>query len=455
MMTYIVPILCLIALVVVIIFFRSTYLTAPPNKALIISGFRKSAGKPRVVIGGSTIRIPFLERVDEIALDLIQVDIKTSSSVPTSEYININVDAVANVKVGSNPEFVVRAAENFLNKEADHIGYVAQQVIEGNMREIIGQMKLSELIQKRDIFAQKVQSSVQEEMARMWLEVVNLTIQNFIDDNSVITDLGIENISQIRKDAAISKANAERDVAIAQALASDQSNKAKVAAQVNIAEQNKDLAIRRAQFKIEEDQKRATADAAYKIQEEAERRSIEIATTEADIAKREKEIELREKEVQLKVKELEANVKRKAEAERYAAEQAAEAKKYEEAQAAEAKRIAMEEEAKGIEAIGIAEARALELKAEAMAKLNEAGKLQMLLTALPDIVKAASAPLDKVGSITMYGEGNSARLVRDIMTTVNQVSEGVGLDIPGLVSNVMPKQTEAKPADTQKPEEKN
>ncbi|MBR6090479.1 MAG: hypothetical protein IKP86_11130 [Anaerolineaceae bacterium] len=455
MMTYIVPILCLIALVVVIIFFRSTYLTAPPNKALIISGFRKSAGKPRVVIGGSTIRIPFLERVDEIALDLIQVDIKTSSSVPTSEYININVDAVANVKVGSNPEFVVRAAENFLNKEADHIGYVAQQVIEGNMREIIGQMKLSELIQKRDIFAQKVQSSVQEEMARMGLEVVNLTIQNFIDDNSVITDLGIENISQIRKDAAISKANAERDVAIAQALASDQSNKAKVAAQVNIAEQNKDLAIRRAQFKIEEDQKRATADAAYKIQEEAERRSIEIATTEADIAKREKEIELREKEVQLKVKELEANVKRKAEAERYAAEQAAEAKKYEEAQAAEAKRIAMEEEAKGIEAIGIAEARALELKAEAMAKLNEAGKLQMLLTALPDIVKAASAPLDKVGSITMYGEGNSARLVRDIMTTVNQVSEGVGLDIPGLVSNVMPKQTEAKPADTQKPEEKN
>lgn len=426
-------------LVIIIIFFRSTYLTAPPNKALIISGFRKTSGKPRVVIGGSTIRIPFLERVDEIGLDLIQVDIKTSSSVPTSEYININVDAVANVKVSSNPESVVRAAENFLNKDADHIGYVAQQVIEGNMREIIGQMKLSELIQKRDVFAQNVQSSVQEEMARMGLEVVNLTIQNFIDDNSVITDLGIENISQIRKDAAISKANAERDVAIAQALASDQSNKAKVAAQVNIAEQNKDLTIRKAQFKIEEDQKRAAADAAYKIQEEAERRSIEIASVEADIARRNKEIELREKEVHLKERELEANVKKKAEAERYAAEQAAEAKKYQEAQAAEAKRIAMEEEAKGIEAIGIAEARALELKAEAMAKLNEAGKLEMLLSALPDIVKADSAPLDKVGSITMYGDGNSTRLVKDIMTTVNQVSEGVGLDIPAVINQVMPK----------------
>ena len=426
-------------LVIIIIFFRSTYLTAPPNKALIISGFRKTSGKPRVVIGGSTIRIPFLERVDEIGLDLIQVDIKTSSSVPTSEYININVDAVANVKVSSNPESVVRAAENFLNKDADHIGYVAQQVIEGNMREIIGQMKLSELIQKRDVFAQNVQSSVQEEMARMGLEVVNLTIQNFIDDNSVITDLGIENISQIRKDAAISKANAERDVAIAQALASDQSNKAKVAAQANIAEQNKDLAIRKAQFKIEEDQKRAAADAAYKIQEESERRSIEIASVEADIARRNKEIELREKEVHLKERELEANVKKKAEAERYAAEQAAEAKKYQEAQAAEAKRIAMEEEAKGIEAIGIAEARALELKAEAMAKLNEAGKLEMLLSALPGIVKAASDPLNKVGSITMYGDGNSARLVKDVMTTVNQVSEGVGLDIPALVNQVMPK----------------
>ena len=383
-----IPIICVIAILLIVVFFKTTYLTAPPNKALIISGFRKTSGKPRVVIGGSTIRIPFLERVDEIALDLIQVDIKTSSSVPTSEYININVDAVANVKVASNPEYVVLAAENFLNKDAEHIGYVAQQVIEGNMREIIGQMRLSELIQKRDIFAQKVQSSVAEEMARMGLEVVNLTIQNFIDDNNVITDLGIENISQIRKDAAISKANADRDVAIAQALASDQSNKAKVAAQVNIAEQNKDLAIRQAQFKIEEDQKKAAADAAYKIQEEAERRSIEIASAEADIARREKEIELREKEVQLKERELEANVRKKAEAERYATEQAAEAKKYEEAQAAEAKRIAMEEEAKGIEAIGIAEAKALELKAEAMAKLNEAGKLEMLLSALPDIVKA-------------------------------------------------------------------
>ncbi len=435
-----IPALCVFLILFAIIFFKSTYLTAPPNKALIISGFRKSAGKPRVVIGGSTIRIPFLERVDEIALDLIQVDIKTSSSVPTSEYININVDAVANVKVASDPEFVVRAAENFLNKDADHIGYVAQQVIEGNMREIIGQMKLSELIQKRDIFAQKVQSSVSEEMGRMGLEVVNLTIQNFIDDNSVISDLGIENISQIRKDAAISKANAERDVAIAQALASDQSNRAKVAAQASIAEQNKDLAIRQAQFKIEEDQNKAAADAAYKIREEAERRTIEIATAEADIARREKEIELREKEVQLKERELDANVRKKAEAERYAAEQAAEAKKYEEAQAAEAKRYAMEEEAKGIEAIGIAEARALELKAEAMAKLNEAGKLEMLLSALPDIVKAASDPLNRVGSITMYGDGNSTKLVKDVMTTVSQISEGVGLDIPGLVSKAMPKE---------------
>ncbi len=439
---YFIPAICAAAILVIVIFFKSTYLTAPPNKALIISGFRKSAGKPRVVIGGSTIRIPFLERVDEIALDLIQVDIKTSSSVPTSEYININVDAVANVKVASSPEYVVRAAENFLNKEADHIGYVAQQVIEGNMREIIGQMKLSELIQKRDIFAQKVQSSVQEEMARMGLEVVNLTIQNFIDDNSVISDLGIENISQIRKDAAISKANAERDVAIAQALASDQSNKAKVAAQVSIAEQNKDLSIRQAQFKIEEDQKKAAADAAYRIQEEAERRSIEIASAEADIAKREKEIELREREVQLKERELDANIRKKAEAERYAAEQAAEAKKYQEAQEAEAKRYAMEEEAKGIEAIGIAEARALELKAEAMAKLNEAGKLEMLLSAMPAIVKAASDPLNKVGSITMYGDGNSTKLVKDVMTTVNQISEGVGLDIPGLVNRIMPSEGE-------------
>ena len=143
-------------------------------------------------------------------------------------------------------------------------------------------------------------------------------------------------------------------------------------------------------------------------------------------------------------RELDANVRKKAEAERYAAEQAAEAKKYQEAQEAEARRYAMEEEAKGIEAKGIAEARALELKAEAMAKLNEAGKLDMLLSVLPDIVRAASEPLNNVGSITMYGDGNSTKLVKDVMTTVSQISEGVGLDIPNLVSQVMPKQEKAE-----------
>ncbi|MFV0392992.1 MAG: flotillin family protein [Coprobacillaceae bacterium] len=213
------PTIIIIAVAILIIIIVATgYVKAPPDKAYIISGFRKSA---KFVIGKASVKIPFLERKDELELSLVQVDIKTESAVPTKEFINVRVDGVANVKVSSDTESIKKAAENFLNKDKNYIAAIAQQVLEGNMREIIGQMELTELVHNRDVFAEKVQQSTARELSNMGLSVINLTIQNFIDDNNVIENLGIDNVTKIQKEAAIARTNSERDIKIAQSQAND------------------------------------------------------------------------------------------------------------------------------------------------------------------------------------------------------------------------------------------
>lgn len=452
-------IIILAVIAAVILFLAISYIKAPPDTAYIISGMRRGKGTERgarVVVGHATLRIPFFERVDKVQLNLMQVDIKTDSSVPTAEYINIFIDGVANIKVASDNGSILRAAENFLGRGTQEIAAVAQQVLEGNMREIVGQMKLSDLVQNRDLFAQKVLENAAEDMKRMGLEIVNLTVQNFNDKNGVIEDLGVDNVARIRKDAAIAKANAEKDIAVAQAEAHELSNKAKALADINIAQQNKDVAVRCAEFQKEQDTTKAEADAAYAIQEQQQRRSIETATVDADIARRQKEVELQDQEIALRERSLDAEIKKKADAEKYAVEQRAQAdkfrreqeaiaKKIEQEQQAEAdkivaaaKRFAAEEEAKGIEAKGRAEADAILAKAEAMKAMGEASVLEMYLKVLPEIVKNAAAPLSQTEKIVMYGDGNSTKLMQDVMMGANQVTEGIsqatGIDLKSVLA---------------------
>ncbi len=448
-----------LGVILVSVFLAISYIKAPPDIAYIISGFKKGKDKnsgARIIVGRATIRIPFFERIDKLRLNLMQVDIKTNSAVPTSEYINIFIDGVANIKVASDKDSILRAAENFLGRRQEEIGIVAQQVLEGNMREIVGQMKLSDLVQNRDLFAAKVLENAADDMRRMGLEIINLTIQNFVDKEGIIQDLGIDNIARIRKDAAIAKANAEKDIAVAQATAMEESNKAKALADINIALQNKEVEIKKSEFKIDQDVKKAEADAAYAIQEQEQRKSIETSSVNADIARREREVELKEKEIALTEKSLDAEVKKKAEAEKYAIEQQAQADKYKREQAAmaakieqeqqaeadkikaSAKRFADEEEAKGIEAKGRAEAEAILAKAEAMKAMGEASVLEMYLQVLPEIVKNASIPLAQTDKIIMYGDGNSTKLIKDVMSSANQITEGIaestGIDVKSLLS---------------------
>lgn len=453
-----------IVAVLVLVIVVTGYVKASPDTAYIISGLRK---EPKVLIGKAGIKIPFLEKKDELNLQLIPIDVKTSNAVPTADYININVDATVNIKISDEPSRLNLAAQNFLNKPVEYIANVAREVLEGNMREIVGRMNLEEMVSDRQKFAELVKENAEPDLAKMGLDIVSFNVQNFVDGNGVIENLGVDNIVKIQKNAAISRAVSERDIAQAQAKASQEASDAKIAAETIIAEKNNELAIKKAELKKVADAKQAEADAAYKIQEEQSRKSIEIATADANIMKQEKEIELRRKDVEVTEQELDAKIKKQAEAERFAAQQRADAELYKrqkdaeaqlfekqrEAEAkkaeAEAVKYQMEQEAAGIqakgeaeakaiEAKGMAEAEALNKKAEAMKKYGEAAVMEMYFNMLPKAVEAAAKPLEKVDKITMYGDGNSAKLVSDIVTTATQVSEGMnesmGIDLKSLLA---------------------
>ena len=190
----------ILALLVVLFFVVMLigYKKAPPDTAYIISGLRK-----KIVIGRAAVRLPFFERLDRLSLKLIPVDVKTSSAVPTADYINITVDAVVNVKISTEDDRIKVAAENFLNQDTVYIGSVAREVLEGNMREIVGKMRLEEMVSDRQKFAELVRANADPDLAAMGLDIVSFNVQNFADTNGVIDDLGIDNISQIKKKAAI------------------------------------------------------------------------------------------------------------------------------------------------------------------------------------------------------------------------------------------------------------
>ena len=437
-----------IALVFVVALILIGYVKAPPDTAYMISGFRK----PRILIGKAGVRSPFLERLDKLSLKMFSVDVKTTDYVPNAEYINVKVDATVKIRIGQSEEMMSLASKFFLNEREDMIIRRVQDTLEGNMREIVGQMRLEEMVTDRKAFGERVQENAIPDLQKMGLEMISFNVQSFSDQNNVIEDLGIDNISQIKKGAAVAKAQADRDIAIAQAQAAKEANDAKVQSEVEIAEKQTSLAIRQAELKQQSDVKKAEADAAYSIQEQEQRRSIEVSSANADIARAERTAELKAKEVEVTKQTLDAEIRAKADAERYAAEQEAEAELFRRTKEAEAKMIERQREAEGIRAVGEAEAEAIRLKAlaeaegidkkaEAMKKYGEAAVIEMIMGALPEIAKNVAEPLSKVDKITMYGEGNSAKLLSDIVNGTTQVTEGIsagmGIDIKSLIMGAL------------------
>lgn len=447
-LSVLIPVLVIAGFVAILL---SGYVKAPPDMAYLISGIAK---KPRVLVGKAGVKIPFFERLDKLYLGAIQIDVKTSSAVPTAEFINIRVDSFVNVRVGQSEEMMALAAQNFLNTDRATISQKVRDLLEGNIREIVGTMKLTEMVNDRKSFSEKVQANAVPDLASLGLELVSFNVQNFVDDNDVIDNLGIDNIEQIRKQAAIAKSDAQREVAIAEADNVKQANDAEAKAKVEIAAKNAEVAIRQAELKRDVDTQRAVADAAYDIQKNEQEKSVLVSKTNAQIAQREREVELKQREIELKERELDALVRKQADADKYKAEQEAEAdlitrKKEAEAAAyeieqaakaqmakAEADKYEAEMKAAGIRAVGEAEAEAIEKKALAQMKMGEASIIEMVLQTLPEMTEAAAKPLANVDQIVMYGNDNSSALVSDVMKTTNQVMEGLkanGIDIGAML----------------------
>lgn len=498
----------------------SGYVKASPNKAYIISGIKR---EPKVLIGRAGIKIPFLEKKDELILKQISIDIKTNGYIPTKDFIGVDIDAVAKVRVLTQRDVTVNAKgevvagadsnkrittemanaamKNFLNMNEDQIRDALTDSLQGNMREIIGTQCLKELCNDRKTFGDEVQAKAQKDMNALGIWIESCNIQKIEDENNLITALGQDNMSQIQKDASVAKAQADRDVAIARAQAQKDANDAQVIAETEIAQKQTELAIKKAELKKESDIKKAEADAAYKIQEEEQRKTVEITTANANLARQEKELELKEREVSIKEKALEAEVKKTAEANKYAAQQKADAEQYERQKRAEAElfeiqrqaeaekakseaeRFAKEQAAEAVKAAGLAEAAAVAAKgkaeaeaiqakaeaeaagilkkAEAMKQYGDAARQQMELDTLkvyfeqlPKIAEAVAKGYMNVDSIKMFG-GDSSKLAGDIMITVTQVTDGIkestGLDINEMLAKGFAKEK----AEDAKPVEKN
>lgn len=527
------------AIVLLIILFFMSYVKASPDEVILVSGIRK---QPKVIRGRAGFRIPFLERADKLSLQLLNIDVKTANPVPTNDYINVTVDAVVTAKIGDAEQLIQAASQNFLNKDVDAIRAKIVDILEGNMREIVGQMQLVDLVSDRKQVSDNVLSNAKPDLEKLGIVIQTFNIQNFRDEQGVIENLGVDKTSAIRKAAAISKANAERDILVAQSKAKREANDAAVEADLEIAKKQNGLAVAKADLKKQEDTKKAEADAAYEIQKQTQLKQINITAAEAEVARQEKLIEVREKTVAVTQKELEAKVlktaeaekqatilraeaareaaviqaeadfktaqknadanlyqtqkcseaelfkqQKDAEAEQYAKERNAEASQFAIQKNAEAQRYQQEQTAEGIKAMaaanleaaqadakgiaakgqaegvaikvtgeaeaiaikakGLSEAEALDKKADAMAKYGEAATQDMWLEAvktyynvLPQIAGEIAKPMEKIGNITMYGEGNTAKLTGDITKTLTQITNGLtdGLGVnPANILNSM------------------
>ena len=431
-----------IIVLILLIKFIPRYKIAPPDTALIISGLIRRNYKVRnpdgtistkkfgyrIVRGGATFYVPAVQRIDQLDMSLTQVDIKTALPVPTKEYISVLVDAVANIKIGSDDLSIATAAEQLLHYDSTQIKALAKDVLEGNMREIIGQMTIADLVQDRDKFAQESIKAAMSDMSNMGLEIINLTIQNFSDkDGNVIDTMAARNIAEKEQDKRIAQAEAEK-----------QSKFAEMQAEAEIARQNRDLEVQKASFKQETEEARVKADMAYKIEQERINQTFATEHAAADMTRLDKDTELKRQAVEIEREKLNVEIREKAAAEKDRMIAQADAEKYRRQAEADAALYAAQKEAEAIRLRGEAEAEAMRLKAKAMQLYGQAAMMEMVADKLPDIARAVSEPLSKTEKIILFGEGGA--MAKDtagtMLQTFEAVKEAVGLDIPKAIRDV-------------------
>ncbi len=474
---YLIPALIIVVLFILLFTFISMYKKVPQDKALVVTGFR---GR-RVITGGGGVVVPMLERTDVISLENMQIDIRIDGAL-TSQGVGIVADGVAVVKVKSDKDSILSAAEQFnTSKGLDYmLGIIAkttQQVLEGKLREIVSRMTVEEIYKDRETFASHVQGVAATELQNMGLELKVLTIKDISDKNGYLEALGKPRIAEVKRDAQIAEANATKETKIKTAEANREGEAARIQAETQIAEAIKEKELKVQSYNKDQQTAKADADLAYDIKSNIVKQQVAETAMQVQIIQKQKEIELAEQEALRREKELEATVKKQADAENYQAAKGADASKYREVASAEAraKAIEMEGEAKAkakraegmaeveiIRAKGEAEAAAMAKKAEAFKMYNDAAVTQMIIEKLPDIAQAIASPLAKTEKIVIVDSGNggeakgAAKVTGYVTDIISQLPETVealtGMNVLDLLKKNPAIAQEIKPAETNTPE---
>src|SRR5438034_2200244 len=435
-------VLIAVTLIIGIAVVLSRYTKVGPNEVLIVSGKKHRYADPdgtvktrgfRIVKGGGTFVYPVVEKVDILSLELLTIDVQTPE-VYTSKGVPVKVDGVAQIKVKGDAISIATAAEQFLSKGVEEIKNIAMQTLEGHLRAILGTMTVEEIYQNRDAFASKVQEVAAGDMANMGLGIVSFTIRDIRDGQGYLEALGKPRIAQVKRDAVIAQAEADRDSMIRSSLATQAGQEAKFAADTKIAEAQRDYQSNVAQYQAAVNQKKAEADLAYDLQKYKTGQLVKAEEVQVNIIEKQKQIELQQQEILRKQRELEAMVQKPADAERYRVETLANARKFQleaeaagaaaaskatgfasadvakatglaEAEANQARGLA---EAAIIEAQGKATASAMQAKAESFKQYNEAAVIEMIVRVLPDVAGKISEPLSKTEKIVIINSGNGA-----------------------------------------------
>src|SRR5579864_6986912 len=436
------------------------YMKVGPNQVLVISGRKHRVVDPdgntrevgfKIRKGGGVFVLPVFEKVDILSLELLTIDVQTPE-VYTSKGVPVRVDGVAQIKVKGDDVSISTAAEQFLSKTTDEIKNVATQTMEGHLRAILGTMTVEDIYQNRDAFASKVQEVAAGDMANMGLGIVSFTIRDIRDGQGYLEALGKPRIAQVKRDAVIAQAEADRDSMIRSAQATQAGQEAKFVADTKIAEAQRDYQTNVASYQAAVNQKKAESDLAYDLQKFKTGQLVKAEEVQVSIVEKQKQIELQQQEILRRQRELEATVQKPADAERYRVETLANAKKFQleteaagSASAAKATGFANADVAKAtgvaeaeankarglaeaaiIEAQGKATAAAMQAKADSFKNYNEAAVVEMIIRILPDLAGKISEPLSKTEKIVIINSGNgpgggASKVTGDVAQILSQL----------------------------------
>jgi flotillin len=459
----------IVTVILLVMVYSSRVKKVGPNEVLIISGRGEKrrdeeqiVSRFRIVTGGRSFVWPVLERVDDLSLEIMTIDI-TTPDVPTIQGVPVTVDGVAQVKIGSDENAIRTAAIQFLSKNQDEIRHVAHETLAGHLRAILGTLTVEQLYRDREAFAQKVQEVSGDDMASMGMEIVSFVIKDISDAEGYLEALGRPRIAQVKRDAEIGEAESDRDAKIRSAQARQEGEAAHYEAETKIAESKKDYDVQQASYHASVNRRQAEAELAGTLQQNIEFQKIKAEEVQIEVIEKQKRIEVQEQEVQRRERELEATVRKPAEAERYKTQTLAEAKKFqlqtEAAGQAEATRQQGQAEADRDKALGLAEADVIKAqglseaeaskakglaeaevileqglseaasthkKADAWREYTQAAIIQQVIDALPEVAAAISAPLAQTDRIVVINSGSdggagASKVTQDVANIVSQV----------------------------------